>query len=174
AIASMLPQSRRPLVWLSMFRIVTSDAASDSSGMYFLAGSSSESFPSRASRSTEAAVNCFDTEPASKIVSGVFFTSCSRSAMPYAFASVGWPSTDAPTEQPGVVDVQRAKMVSMRALTSAGATPCATIAAVDAEITRAAIVLICSPSTGQPRIRLDDERLRVRPPVHRQAHHILS
>ena len=34
-------------------------------------GSSSESFPSRASSRTAAAVNCFDTDPASKIVSGL-------------------------------------------------------------------------------------------------------
>ena len=50
--------------------------------MYLRTGSSIDSLPSRASSSTAAAVNCFDTDPASKIVSGVFGTSCSRSAMP--------------------------------------------------------------------------------------------
>ena len=40
-------------------------------GMYFRIGSSSDSLPSRASSRTAAAVNCFDTEPASKIVSAV-------------------------------------------------------------------------------------------------------
>ena len=38
--------------------------------MYFRTGSSSDSLPSRASSSTAAAVNCFETDPASKIVSG--------------------------------------------------------------------------------------------------------
>ena len=44
----------------------------------FEAGSVSKQF-------TAAAVNCFDTEPASKMVSARFGASCSRSAIPYAF-----------------------------------------------------------------------------------------
>jgi hypothetical protein len=50
--------------------------------MYFRTGSSIDSWPSAASSNTAIAVNCFDTDPASKIVSGLFGTSCSRSAMP--------------------------------------------------------------------------------------------
>src|SRR4029450_7948855 len=38
--------------------------------MYFRTGSSSESLPSRASSRTAAAVNCLDTDPASKMLSG--------------------------------------------------------------------------------------------------------
>src|SRR5881628_2858581 len=85
---------------------------SGSSGMYFLTGSSSDSLPSLASSSTAAAVNCLDTEPASKIVSGVFFTSCSRSAIPYALVSAGLPSMATPTAQPGVVVVHLANTLS--------------------------------------------------------------
>ena len=59
--------------------------------MYLRTGSSSESLPSRASSSTAAAVNCLETEPASKIVSGEILTSCSRSDMPYALGSAGLP-----------------------------------------------------------------------------------
>src|SRR6266850_478111 len=112
AMPSTLPQSRSPLVWLSMWRISSGVPKSGSSAMYFLTGSSSDSFPSRASSSTAAAVNCFDTDPASKIVSGVFFTSCSRSAMPYALVSAGLPSTATPTAHPGVAAVHFAKIES--------------------------------------------------------------
>ena len=55
------------------------------------------------------AVNCFATDPDSKMVSGVFGTSCSRSAMPYALVSTGLPPTATPTAQPGVDDVHLAK-----------------------------------------------------------------
>ena len=73
AIHSTLPQSRRPLVWCSIWRIVIGDRRSRAvPGTYLRTGSSSESLPSRASSSTAAAVNCLETEPASKIVSGVF------------------------------------------------------------------------------------------------------
>src|SRR5687768_5567615 len=76
--------------------------------------SSSASLPSRASRSTAAAVNCFETDPTSKIVSTAIGTSCSRSAMPYAARTAGWPFTSAPTAHPGVLVVNRENSVSTR------------------------------------------------------------
>jgi hypothetical protein len=45
--------------------------------MNFRPGSSSDNLPSRASRRIDAAVNCFETEPALKIVSVVFRTQTS-------------------------------------------------------------------------------------------------
>src|SRR5262245_20432385 len=59
-----------------------------------------------------AAVNCFDTEPASKIVSGVMRASCSRSAMPYAGLTRVLPATEAATAQPGLCVFQRLKISS--------------------------------------------------------------
>src|SRR6476659_8498389 len=76
--------------------------------MYLRTGSSSESLPSLASNKTEAAVNCFDTDPASKMVSVVLRTSCSRSAMPYAFWRTLAPPTPTPTAHPGVSCFHRA------------------------------------------------------------------
>src|SRR5687768_18510817 len=58
------------------------------------------------------AVNCLATEPDSKMVSGVFGTACSRSAMPYAFINTGLPRTATPTAHPGVDVVQRENTAS--------------------------------------------------------------
>src|SRR4030095_1244372 len=69
--------------------------------MYFLTGSSSLSFPSCCSRTIAAAVNCFATEPDSKIVWGVLATSCSRSPSPKAFSQTVSPLSDTAAAQPG-------------------------------------------------------------------------
>ncbi len=96
-----------------MCRIVTGSTDAGNSGKCFLIGSSRESLPSRASNRTAAAVNCLDTEPASKIVSGWMTASCSRSAMPYPFASTSSPLMATPTVHPGVaVESHREKTAS--------------------------------------------------------------
>src|SRR5688572_7928427 len=89
-----------------------SAATSGSSGMYLRTLSSSDSLPSRASSCTAAAVNCFETDPTSKIVSIVIGTSCSRSAIPYAARTTGCPLTSAPTAHPGVLVVHRENSLS--------------------------------------------------------------
>src|SRR5690242_7670805 len=133
-MAAILPQSRRPLVWFSRCRMVMGAPYSGSSGMYFRTGSSIASFPCCARRRTAAAVNCLVTEPGSNTVSGVFGTSCSRSAIPYAAARTVSPFKDTPTAQPGVaVLLYRAKMRSTAGFWAAGcpkarATPASTIA----------------------------------------------
>jgi hypothetical protein len=91
--------------------------------MYLRTESSSDSLPWRASNSTAAAVNCFATDPASKMVSTVFFTSCSRSAMPYALARAGFPSTATPTAHPGVDDVHFEKILSTCGSSACAAPP---------------------------------------------------
>src|SRR5712691_6454839 len=58
------------------------------------------------------AANCFDTEPASKTVSGAFTLPSSRSADPYARVRTSRPSLLTPTAQPGVSAVQSAKTAS--------------------------------------------------------------
>ena len=45
--------------------------------------------PAFANINTAAAVNCLEIEPASKMLSGLIGTSCSRSAMPYPFCNTG-------------------------------------------------------------------------------------
>jgi len=52
------------------------------SGRYFRTGSSRFSLPSSASNTTAVAVNCFATEPDSKIVCAVIGVPVSRSAIP--------------------------------------------------------------------------------------------
>src|SRR5215213_3904899 len=69
--------------------------------MYFLTGSSRLSFPSCCSSTSAVAVNCFATEPDSKIVCVVFGTSCSRSASPNAFSKTTSPLSDTAAAQPG-------------------------------------------------------------------------
>jgi len=81
-----------------------------SSGTYLRTSSSSLSLPSSASRTVAAAVNCFEMDPASKIVEGLFGMSYSRSASPKAPVYRGWPARSMPTAHPGpVVESQRAK-----------------------------------------------------------------
>src|SRR5687768_15555797 len=65
---------------------------------------------------TAPAVNCLETDPASKIVPGVLRMSCSRSAIPYARDTIVAPSRVAPTAQPGdCAELHRAKTLSTRA-----------------------------------------------------------
>src|SRR5688572_15492385 len=66
-----------------------------------MTGSSRLSFPSWCSSTIAAAVNCFATEPDSKIVCGVFGTLCSRSASPNAFSKTVSPLSDTAAAQPG-------------------------------------------------------------------------
>src|SRR5688572_30295827 len=94
--------------------------------MCFRTGSSSESLPSSASSTTAAAVNCFETDPASKIVVGVIGTSYSRFAIPYARVRITRPSRATPTAQPGVDElVQPANTASTAAALSAAGRACA-------------------------------------------------
>src|ERR1051325_12110592 len=69
--------------------------------MYLRTGSSMLSFPSCCRRTSAAAVNCFATEPDSKIVCGVLATLCSRSASPNAFSKTTSPLSDTAAAQPG-------------------------------------------------------------------------
>src|SRR6185295_6201047 len=69
--------------------------------MYFLTGSSMLSLPSCCSSTIAAAVNCFATEPDSKIVCGVFGTLNSISASPNAFSNTVSPLSDTAAAQPG-------------------------------------------------------------------------
>src|SRR6185295_12860338 len=69
--------------------------------MYFLTGSSILSFSSCCSSTSDAAVNCFATEPDSKMVCGVFGTLCSTSASPNAFSKTVSPLSDTAAAQPG-------------------------------------------------------------------------
>jgi len=82
---------------------VTGAPKSGSSGRYSRTGSSSESLPSSARRTIAAAVNCLETEPASKIVSGVMAAGCSRCAMPNPRAYTVSPARVTETAQPAVV-----------------------------------------------------------------------
>src|SRR5688500_15218615 len=117
--AATVPQSRRPLVWLSICRIVIESPYRGSSGKYFRMGSSSDSFPSIASKTTAAAVNCLETEPASKIVAGVLGTSYSRFAIPYARDTIVFPARETPTAHPGdELLIQPAKTASTAATES--------------------------------------------------------
>src|ERR1043166_3443957 len=69
--------------------------------MYLRTGSSMLSFPSCCRRTSAAAVNCFATEPDSKIVCGVLGTLCSRSASPKAFSNTTSPLRETAAAQPG-------------------------------------------------------------------------
>src|SRR6185295_19028738 len=69
--------------------------------MYFLTASSRLNLPSCCNSTIAAAVNCFATEPDSKIVCGVLGTLCSTSASPNAFSNTVSPLSDTAAAQPG-------------------------------------------------------------------------
>src|SRR6516165_6043356 len=135
-MAATPPQSRRPLVWFSKCRTVSGGPEySGSSGTYLRTGSSRDSLPSRARARTAAAVNCFETDPASKIVSAVIGASCSRSAMPNPLATTVLPPTETPTAQPGVVGPHFAKTASIfpESTRNVAACPCPSVTAAQKE-----------------------------------------
>ena len=89
--------------------------------MYLRTSSSRESAPSSASRTTAAAVNCFASEPPSKMVAGVLGIPCSRSAMPQARESTVLPASPTERAHPGLsAESHWAKISSTRASASEG------------------------------------------------------
>ena len=58
--------------------------------------------PSSASRTTAAEVNCFASDPPSKMVDGVLEMACSRSAMPQARETTMSPATATESAHPGL------------------------------------------------------------------------
>ena len=100
--ATRLLHSRSPLVCESRCRTSRGRGYSGSSGMYFRTGSSMLIFPSFIRSAIAVEVNCFATEPDSRIVDGVIGAFVSRSAMPYPRMSKSRPLWRTPTAQPGV------------------------------------------------------------------------
>ena len=122
--AATLPQSRSPLVCESSCRIGDAACRSRAAPECTCApGRRARACRRCASSSTAAAVNCFDTEPASKIVSGRFAMPCSRSAMPKARLSTWRPSCEMPSVQPGSAVVSQRLNSSSISMRTFGAIP---------------------------------------------------